>query len=278
MEARMTGKVKSRKIGSGGIAFGSGSVSFFSFALLLYCALLLVGCNSPETNVAGVNQVQPMRPEAKKAHLLKLLDRKFENPEAHFELGQLYHAEGSWPKAEYRYNIALSFDPAHAEAQAAMVKLFLDNGDTAKAKTYADTYINQVAGSEIQSLRLAMAFQKQQHDEYTLACYQQAINLSPNSARINKQFGYYYLGKNDNVRAKEYLVHSFQVDPRQPDVAGELGRLGVEVRIPQKAERSTAKLGSTVGQSGQESKTEWKIVMKHGLFQVEPVGQKSDKK
>ena len=267
----MTGKVISKRSGTGGSAFGPGWFPLFTFALLLYCALLLVGCSSQTTNVAKVDQVQSIPAEAKKADLLKSLNRKYENPDAHFELGQLYHAEGLWSKAEWHYNIAINFDPAHRPAQAAMVRLFLDSGDTARAKTYADDYMNQVDGSATQSLLLALAFQKQQLDEYALACYQQALNLEPNSASINKQLGYYYLSKNDKVRAKEYLVRSFQLDPRQPEVAGELGRLGVEVRIPQRTENNTGKMDE---QSDEESERKSIILMKHGLIQVEQSAKK----
>ena len=253
MEAAMTGKVKRKKLKTG-FAFGSSLVFLFTFVLLLYCALFLVSCNESATKVAEVDQVQSIPAEEKKANLLKLLDKKFENPDAHYELGQLYQAEGLWPKAEYHYNVALSFDPTQRQAQAAMVKLFLDSGDTAKAKTYADIYMNQVAGSATQSLRLAMAFQKEQLDEYALACYQRALHLAPNSAKINKHIGYYYLTKNDKVRAKEYLTRSFQLDPSQPEVAGELGRLGVEVKIPRKTEKEVEKLDKTVEQPDNKTK------------------------
>jgi len=274
----MTGTVISNRLGTGGSAFGPGWFPLFTFALLLYCALLLVGCNSQTTNVAKVDQVQSIPAEAKKADLLKSLDRKYENPDAHFELGQLYQAEGLWSKAEWHYNIAINFDPAHRPAQAAMVRLFLDSGDTARAKNYADTYMNQVAGSATQSLLLALAFQKQQLDQHALACYQQALNLEPNSAKINKQLGYYYLSKNDKVQAKQYLVRSFQLDPRQPEVAGELGRLGVEVRIPQKTEKDTKKPDKMDKQSGEESERKSIILMKHGLIQVEQLAKESEEK
>ena len=269
MEARMTGKVKSKKSKTGCLAFGSGSV--FLFTLVLSCAFLLFGCNGPQTNTIEANKVKNMPADARKADLQKLLDRKFENPDAHFQLGQLYQAEGLWPKAEYHYNVALGFDPSHSEAQAAMVKLFLDSGNTAKSKTYANIHMNQAGASAIQSLRLAMAFQKQQLDEYALACYQQALNLAPSSAKVNKHVGFYYLIKNDEAKAKEYLIRSFQLDPRQPEVAGELGRLGVEVRIPRKTETKT----KTVGQLSKEGERESKILVRHGLIQTEQTINKS---
>jgi len=256
MEARMTGKVESKKLKTGGLAFGGGFVSLFTFALLLFCALLFLGCESQNINGAELERIKGMPAEARKVNLLKLLERKFENPDAHFELGQLYKAEGLWSKAEYHYGIALRFDPAHAQAQAAMVKLFLDSGDATKAKNYADIYMNQVAASALQSLRLAMAFQMQQHDEYALACYRQALNLEPDSARIHKQIAYYYLSKSDKTQAKEYFTRSFQLDPKQPDVALELGLLGVEVRIPRNTEKNNRKLDEVVEQSSKQKTDE----------------------
>ena len=265
----MTAKVKSRKIKTGGFVFGSSRVFPFAFILILFCAFLLVliGCESQQTKNARAEKMRKLPAEARKVSLQESLESKFENPEAHFELAQLYHAEGLWAKAEYHYNIALNFDPANAEAQAAMVKLFIDSGDTAKSKNYADIYVNMVRSSEVQSLRLAMAFQKEQLDAYALTCFQQALDLAPSSARVNKQMGYYYLSKNDNDRAKEYLVRSFQLDPRQPEVAGELGRLGVEVRIPRKAAETAAEPGQ---QAGQPTEKKLKMVMKHGRVQFEP--------
>lgn len=228
----MAAKVGSRKLKTGCFVFGFSSFCLLTFALLLCSAFLLAGCYDPRADAAAIEQTKSLPLNARKADLLNLLERRFENPDAHFELGQVYQAEGLWAKAEYHYNMALTFDPALAEAKVAMVKLFLDSGDSAKSKTYADIHINHVAASAIQSLRLAVAFQKHQLDGYALDCYQQALNLAPGSAKVNRGMGYYYLAKGDKIQAKEYLVRSFEIDANQPDVAGELGRLGVEVKIP----------------------------------------------
>ena len=274
----MTGKVKGRRIETGCFAFGSGSIFVFTLTLLsLYCTVLLVGCNEQQTSAAKVDRARNIPAAARKAELLKELERKFENPQVHFELAQLYQAEGLLQKAEYHYNVALTFDPVLTQAQAAMVKLFLDSGDTAKSRTYGDVYVNQASSAAVQSLRLAMSFQKEGLDDYALTCYQQALNLAPNSARIHKQIGYYYLSRGDKAQAKEYLVRSFQLDPNQPEVAGELGRLGVEVRIPQKVATGTLKLQKPSPQAGAEEKT-YKIQTRGGIIQVEPVKQKKAEK
>ena len=55
----------------------------------------------------------------------------------------------------------------------------------------------------------------------------------------HKLIGYYYLSKNDKVRAREYLSRSFELKPNQSDVALTLGQLGVEIKIPQKTDKDT---------------------------------------
>jgi len=242
----MTGKVRSRKLKAGSFVFWLDAVTVFTFALLFLCTMFFVGCKSQQ----DTGSVQNIPIERRKADLLKTIDRKFENPQAHYELGLIYQTERNWLKAEYHYNTALNFDPAHSEAQAATVKVFIESGDTAKSKTYADIYMKKAAVSANGSFRLGFAFQKQLLDEYAFDCYMQALHLDPTSAKVHKQLGYYYLSKNDKVRAEEYLKRSFQLDPVQPEVAGELGRLGVEVRIPQKAERSPKKVEREAQEKG----------------------------
>lgn len=220
----------------------------FIVPCLLLCTLLLNGCAS----LRGSGEAKPLKEvgttptEKKKADLLKQIDRKFENPQAHFELGQLYQADGLWTQAEREYNTALGFDPVHRDAQAALVKVFLDSGDTTRAQFSYDMYINQTSNTAFGSLKLALGFQKQGLDDYALACYQQALRLNPNSAKINRQIGYYYLSKGERDRARDYLTRSFQLKANQPDVAGELGRLGVPVKIPRKTAKKTKQLDKTV--------------------------------
>ena len=44
------------------------------------------------------------------------------------------------------------------------------------------------------------------------------------------------MSKNEKDVAKEYFKRSFRLDPTQSQVAGELGRLGVIVRVPRDTE------------------------------------------
>jgi len=211
-------------------------LSLFVLTLLFLWACAFISCR-PE-NISNQSRIST---EQRKAGLLKQLDLKFENPDVHFELGQLYRAEGQWPKAEYHYNVALNFEPAHRPAQAALVKGLIDNGQTTKAEQYAKAYINRVSSSAMASLQLAESFDKQGLDEYALTSYQQALRLAPNSSEVNKQLGYYYLKKGDKTQAKDYLSRSFQINPNQPDVSGELGRLGIVVNIPREAGNNPGK-------------------------------------
>jgi len=215
----MAGEVKSRKITKRFLSFWRSLIFISTFTLIL------VGCSNPKQGDFGPT----VSPEQKKVELQKSLERKFENPRAHYLLGQLYHAERMWDDAEYHYNNSLRFDPVYRPAQAAMIKLLLDRGDTVKAANYLDSYMNQAAGSPGKLLELALEFQQQQLDTYALSCFQQALDLAPNSANIHKHLGYFYLSRDDKVKAREHFEISFNNDRNQPDVSRELGKLSVPV-------------------------------------------------
>jgi tetratricopeptide (TPR) repeat protein len=233
--------------------FGFRSVRF----IIIFVAILLFsGCNPFKKNdTAGMpkKDIKQTPSEESKRKLLREIERDYENAEAHYKLGKLYQSDGLWAQAENQYRIALNFDPVYREAQAARVKALINEGDTAKSKLLADIYIDQASNSAFGSLKLALAFQSESLDEYAMTCYQQALRLNPNSAKINRQIGYYYLSKGDKTRAQDYLRRSFQLDPMQPEVAHELGRLGVAIRIPRKKTRKdTKKIDKLVEQSDEE--------------------------
>ena len=215
------------------------------FALFLLVGGCLGGNKKPKTGKA-LDQELTGSSDEMKLKLLKKIERKFENPKAHYELGRIYHSEGLWGKAEWEYNRTLAFDPVHHKAQAAMVQLLKEKGDAERSEIIADLYMSQASISAKHSLLLGRSFQEIGEESYTLLCYLQALNLAPNSMAINKQIAYYYLAKKDTVKAEQYLRRTFQIDPTQAEVAGELGRLGVEVKVPSKKVKSTKKLDKTL--------------------------------
>ncbi|MFA5239580.1 MAG: hypothetical protein WC476_07745 [Phycisphaerae bacterium] len=229
----------------------TGSRKFIGPTFLI-CILLLGGCGGKNKAPKEIGQTLA---EKKKAEMLKRIENKYEDAGAHYKLGRLYQADGLLPQAENQYSIALSFDPAHRQAQAARVKVLLSSGDKTKAGLLADEYIQRAAVSAAASLQLALAFQEQGVDDYALKGYQQALHMAPNSAKINKQIGYYYLSKGERDLAREYLSRSFQLNSNQPEVSGELGRLGVAVKIPRKVEKQTKKLDDMVDKSEKKSKS-----------------------
>ncbi|MHC4474633.1 MAG: tetratricopeptide repeat protein [Planctomycetota bacterium] len=223
----------------------------------LICGLLLNGCEpvehrGPTEGPAFVRTAKPTEPE-QEGELLKRINKRFENPQAHFQLGQLYHAQQRWDKADYHYKTALSFDPVLWSAQAAIVKMLEDQGETAKSQLAAEIYMNQVAAVAQRSLDLGVAFQEQEAYDYALACYRQALALRPKStklqAKIYKHIGYYYLSQKDDAQAEQYFIRSFQLDRYQSDVGFELGRLGREIKTQSQAPKRPPGGGQEQGQS-----------------------------
>jgi tetratricopeptide (TPR) repeat protein len=201
--------------------------------VLFGCALFLLGgCTDGILREPEVDPTGTVPSEKTESELLAELDRKFENPGTHYDLARLYHRSQQWTKAEYHYNVALGFDPAHRAAQAGLVKMLIDQGEPAKAEQYANSYLRQGARFVSETLRLGWEFEKLGLNEYAERCFRQALERTPDSDEANKQAGFYYLGKGDSAKAKQYLLRSFELNPRQPDVANALGRLGVVVETP----------------------------------------------
>jgi tetratricopeptide (TPR) repeat protein len=203
------------------------------WVLLLSVLIVLGGCAGTNAPAPPVDRTAAAAPaDATEAQLLAQVNTKFENPQAHYELARLYHKSQNWTKAEYEYHTALSFEPQNKAAQAGLVKLFVDRGEKAKAEQYANAYIRQSDIAVAETLRLGWEFEQLGLSDYALRAYRQAVTAAPDSADANKQLGLYYLHHGDNANAKDYLKRSFDLNPRQPDVAGELGRLGVVVETP----------------------------------------------
>jgi tetratricopeptide (TPR) repeat protein len=193
------------------------------------CLLFFSGCGRGRSKTDDIKEVGDTPMDIEKEKVMREIQRDYEESEPHYKLGQLYQSEGLWAQAQHEYDVAISFNPAHRGAQAATIYVCQMMGDKTKADMTADTYITQTSGSAKESLKLALAFQKEKLDDLALRSYMQALRLAPNSAKINRQIGYYYLSKGDKVLAKQYLHASFSLNPNQPQVAGELGRLGVDV-------------------------------------------------
>ena len=199
--------------------------------LSLVLAFVLVGCESTPTASDSANEATAIQ-QSQKAQLLEQIDQKYENPEAHYQLGKLSYAEGQLDKADFEYRVALGFNPVHYRAQAGVVKVATDQKQTERAQIIAELYISQAAVSAPASVRLGKAFQNEELGAYAISCYYQATGLTPKSPEPYKLLGYYYLGENDQVRAEENFRRSFELDPYQTDVAGELGRMGVIIGLP----------------------------------------------
>lgn len=234
-----------------------GKQKFFLAVLLVYI-LMIAGCDTfKKINVFNFNkkadtEIGTTPTEREKAKLLGRIDKKFSDAEAHYELGKLYQRDGLWAKAEIEYSLASKFDAVHRKAQAGRVKVLQMMDDKKVAEVMANEYINRADYSAMSSLRLALAFQEQELDDYALRCYQQALRLAPTSAKINKQIGYYYLSKGQEVQARTYLMQSFQLDSNQPDVSGVLGRLGVPISMPRNVQKNTKNLDRAIDKNTEE--------------------------
>ena len=191
--------------------------------------LLPIGCSADSSYSSDIATQQI--PD-KETYLLSQLNIRFKDPDIHSELGRYYLSEGLLGKAKYHLETALSFDPGHRQAQAAFIKLIqLQNGD-AKAEETFRQFQRLLLQSPSELIKLANALREEELDQFALDCYTKAIQLKPESAEAHRQLAYFYLGQDDKTNALKHFTRSFELNPHQPDVAGELGRMGVVIQTP----------------------------------------------
>lgn len=208
-------------------------------------AILTVGCQQQQS-ASDIDEAQIDGP---KTVYLRQIERNYTDPEPHYQLGKIYHSEGLYNRAQWEYNVTLQFDPVNYRAQAAMVKLLTDMGQQDQAQMAARMYMNQAAATAQASSLLGKAFQQEGLGDYALAAWQQALSQAPNSAILHRQLGYYYLAQGDSVRAEEYLRRSIQLDPYQPEVAEQLGRMGVVVQIPRNSKDQSRSVDQSLSET-----------------------------
>ncbi|AQT67314.1 lipoprotein NlpI [Anaerohalosphaera lusitana] len=214
--------------------------------LILTAVFLVAGCDMFGGAQKDKEEPVVISSEQRKTELLEKIEKDYDNAELHYELGKIYQADGLWQKAETQFSRAIGFDPVHRKAEAALVKTLTLAGEEDRAAPLAKNYLSQAQYSPEASLRLGRAFQQEGLNDYAITAYKQALDLAPNSAGLNKQIGYYYLAQGDKVRAEEYLRRSFQLNPNQPEVAGELGRMGVIVQVPKEKKTSGSQLDKLI--------------------------------
>ncbi len=200
------------------------------YPILIVFAVVLLGCQDvqPRTAHSELTEVNKHKME-----LLDAIDRRYNNPAAHYELGELYFDEGQYEKAAFHFNVAIGFDPVHYRAMAARVKALNYAKNTTQARSDAQTYLEQARTSSQASILLGRAFQAERQEEYALSAFKQAVRIDPTSPDTNKQLAYYYLSRKNSKLAERYFSISFEMDPYQSDVAAELGRLGIIVESPE---------------------------------------------
>jgi tetratricopeptide (TPR) repeat protein len=204
---------------------------FILTTMLCMVGLLVTGCPAPASKpVEGdARKSVKLAPVENEGVLLGAIEKDFSNADLHYRLARVYHQKGQAASAEFEYERALVFDPLHFDSQAALVKLWMDAGNGAKAEEETDKYIDR-AGNAKNLIGLGTAFHRQGLLDPAKRCYELAIQREPNNAAAYKQMGLYYLSKNDKTNAGQMFARSFELNPYQSDVAMELGRLGVTVK------------------------------------------------
>ena len=191
---------------------------------LVVIAALIAGCQpkARDDSLAGLSS------EQQKQVLYDQIEARYEVPQAHYKLGQIFESESDLRKAGYHYETAADFKPYFWTAQAASVKAYQKAGNLDKAARLEAKWATMAANVD-DCLSLAKAYESAGLTAQAKAIYDRIETVAPGSAKGFKASGYFYLHSGDKATAEEKFRRSFELDPYQPDVSAELGKMGVKL-------------------------------------------------
>jgi tetratricopeptide (TPR) repeat protein len=200
--------------------------------MIVIAAAMIAGCQPKAAN----DSLAGLSPDQQKQRLFEQFEARFGTPMAHFKLAEIYRNEGELRKAGYHFETAADFKPYFWEAQAASVKAYLDANAPDKPAQLQDKWATMVTHAD-DCLSLAKAYENAGLTAQAKAIYDKAERVAPKSAKVFKASGFFYLAQKDKAIAEVKFRRSFELDPYQPDVSAELGKMGVIVQSPRKTNR-----------------------------------------
>jgi tetratricopeptide (TPR) repeat protein len=143
----------------------------------------------------------------------KAIEADNENAGAHYNLANLYMADGSKENAENHYREALALNDEMAEAHSNLGLLLEEKGDTDRALEHYQKAIELKPDYASPHNNIGNIFSKKNDFESAIPYYQEAIRLEPSFHDAHTNLGIALMRTSDIERAKQHFQAALETNP-----------------------------------------------------------------
>lgn len=129
--------------------------------------------------------------------------------EAYLNLGYIYRQKKDWTAAETAYKKALEIRPTLTDANAGLINVYQESGQTEKAAALASS---AEGDAKVQFSVGVSALNSGKYDE-ALAAFQKAATADPNNADTYYYIGTIFVGQNKIPEARSSLEKYLEMNP-----------------------------------------------------------------
>lgn len=166
-------------------------------------------------------------------------------PDAHFNLGRVYKAQGFIKEALIEFQIAVQLKPDYlaAKRELAALKQSLESDVSAQLKlqgkeTFQQTEFDNLTADEAE--KRARQLLSQGRTDEALKYFDLALRERPDDTALNKVAGFLYFKQNRYTDALARYTSAQNSSPSDPEIPYAIGLIYMKTQVPQKAETSFA--------------------------------------
>ena len=218
----------------------------FRFIALLLVALLLQ-TNILEAQTAkfhvdvGLNHFYKNRYLEAYREFKQALEKDPRYPEAHYNLGRVYKAQGFMKEAIIQFQIAVQIKPDYLAARRELeaIQQTLATDVAAQQKIQGRETIQQTEFDTIpadQAVSRAREMLNQGRPEEAIRYYEVALRERPEDAALNKMLGFLRFRQNRFSDALESYTRAQKNSPTDPEIPYAIGLIYMKTQAPERAE------------------------------------------
>lgn len=219
-----------------------GLKKIFLFSLFFFLFPFLVQAGSAKFHVdVGLNHFYKKRFLEAYREFKVALEKDQKYPDAHYNLGRVYKAQGFIKEALVEFQIALKLNPNYVAAKRELnaIKASLENDVRAQLKIKGKENFNQTQFEPIpaaEAEKKARQLLNQGRADEAIRYFEQALRQKEDDAGLNKMIGYLYFRQNRYSNSLERYSKAMQLSPADPEVPYAIGLIHMKTSMPEKAE------------------------------------------